>query len=326
MNPIIPEQAKELAGPCEPAEVLSIYAAMQQLTDSRRKQGRRSPLALILTYVLLAKAAGETTLLARAEWIRLRGAWLTEVVPEAGPSFPCAATSSNVLRATDPVQLNQVLMDLLTRVRAKTRKRGEQQIVAVDGKTLRGTLSHLTQDQKPMHQVTLYETQTGIVLCEHIVGDKENELSQIEEVLKPQWIKGRRLRGDALSTQRAFCLGVRRALGDYLLVAKGNQPSLSEDLRLFFTEPPVDCRSSRTASTWEKGHGRMAWRDLIASTERECVSGKPVAGRRASLLLASPGLETAGLHAADRLRLDQFDATASPARAAVGPHPGTLGH
>lgn len=205
---------------------------------------------------------------------RLRGAWLTEILPEAGPTFPCAATSSNVLRAVDSVQLNQVLMELLTRVRAAQRKAGEQQVVALDGKTLRGTQGHLAKDQQPMHQVNLYETQTGIVLSEHIVGQKENEVSRIEEFLKPQWITGRLLSADALHTQHAFCLGVRLALGDSLLFAKGNQPTLYEDLRLFFTEPPLDCRDWRTTSTCEKGRGRLERREIVASTELNEFLGK----------------------------------------------------
>lgn len=68
------------------------YQVMQQLSDTRSKQGKRYPLPLVLTYLLLGKAAGETTLQAVSEWIRLRGAWLQDVLPQAGPHFPCAAT------------------------------------------------------------------------------------------------------------------------------------------------------------------------------------------------------------------------------------------
>ena len=102
MNSIILEEARELARWEAETEVLSIYTTMQQLSDTRRKQGKRYPLALVLTYVLLAKAAGETTLQAIAEWIRLRGSWLHEVLPGVRATFPCAATYSNVLRAVDP--------------------------------------------------------------------------------------------------------------------------------------------------------------------------------------------------------------------------------
>lgn len=207
MTSRIQENGNTIAGWDGHAELHSIYEAMQHLTDTRRKQGKRYSMALVFTYLLLGKAAGETTLQAITEWVRLRGTWLQQVLPQAGPYVPCAVTYSNVLRAIDPAQLNEMLMDLLTRVRAGKRIEGEQEHVARDDKTLRGTQGHLPEDQKKMHQVSLYETQTGIVLAEQIVGDKENELSRINEFLKPQWIQGRIVSADALQTQHAFCLG-----------------------------------------------------------------------------------------------------------------------
>ena len=127
MNTSILEEVNDVAGGIGHAEVHSIYNAMQQLQDRRRKQGKRYPVELVLTYLLLAKAAGETTLQAATEWIRLRGAWLQEVLPQAGPHFPCAATYSNVLRAVDPVQLNElahVPADAGTSARTERRRAG----------------------------------------------------------------------------------------------------------------------------------------------------------------------------------------------------------
>jgi hypothetical protein len=55
--------------------------------------------------------------------------------------------------------------------------------------------------------------------------------------------------------------------GDYLLFVKGNQPTLYEDLSLFFREPPLDCLDWRTAQTTDKGHGRLENRKILVSTE-----------------------------------------------------------
>ncbi len=68
-----------------------------------------------------------------------------------------------------------------------------------------------------------------------------------------------------LSTPSAPALGGFE--GHYVLIAKGNQSILRDDLRLFFTEPPADCRDWRTARTIDKGHGRLEIRELIATTE-----------------------------------------------------------
>ena len=267
MNYSMLEEARELAGWSKEAEALSIYHELSKIEDRRGKKGKRYSLALLLTCVLLAKMAGETTLQAIAQWIRLRSSWLQEVLPDARARFPCAATYSNVLRTVDPASLNQVLMDLLTRVRAHKRIPEEQMHVVLDGKTLKGTQNHLAEDQTKMHQMNLYEAKTGIVLKEQMVVEKENELTRVGDFLTPLLLQGRLISADALYTQRSVCRQVIAAGGDYLLFVKQNQPTLYQDLSLFFHEPPIDCLDWRTASTTNKGHGRLENRFLSASTE-----------------------------------------------------------
>ncbi|GHO87035.1 transposase [Dictyobacter formicarum] len=82
--------------------------------------------------------------------------------------------------------------------------------------------------------MNLYEAHTGIVLKEQMVAEKEHELSRIETFLTPVLMKGRLLSADALFTQRHVCQQVVAAGGDYLLFVKQNQPSLHQDLALFF--------------------------------------------------------------------------------------------
>lgn len=278
MTDIIAEETSDFVTRNGQADVLSIYHAMQQLSDTRRKQGKRYPLPLILTYVLVAKAAGETMLQAIAERIRLRGAWLQEVLPQAGPRFPCAATYSNILRAVDPVQLNQVLMDLLTRARAADRKAGEQSHVALDGKTLRGTQKHGAEDQKKMHQIRLYETGTGVILKEQVVGEKENELSRIHEYLMPHLLTGRIVSADALHTQQAFCLGGTHAEGITSWLRKVISPTCSKPERSFFASRPTIARIGARLIAAIAGMG--GWkcatsRFLPNSTPGSLTTGQP---------------------------------------------------
>jgi hypothetical protein len=216
MNYSMVIEARELAGWNAESDALSVYQAMIKLTDKRGKKGKRYSLALMLTFVLLAKMAGETTLQAIADWIRFRGTWLQHVLPETRATFPCVATYSNVLRSVDPTQVTQVLMDLLTRVRAEKRAEGEQVHVVLDGKTLRGTQRHLAEDQKQMHHVTLYdEARTGVVLKEHMVAEKEGKLTQVKEFLTPVFLHRRIISADALYTPKKLLSGGhygRRAL------------------------------------------------------------------------------------------------------------------
>ena len=273
------QQTMEQITLLEEREALSVYRALQQVTDGRHKRGVRYSVALILTLILLAKLTGMTTPLAIAEWVRLRADWLRMVLPITRPTFPCAATYSNVLRAVDAEQVNALLTATLTRVRATERcgdepsrllgqaEAQEHVHVALDGKTLRGTLGHEQPDQRKMHQLALDETKTGLLLKEQITGEKQNELSIVSEFLTPLWVSGRILSADALHTQQAVCTCVRRWNGHYVLIAKDNQACLRQDLELFFSEPPPDCRDWRTARTVNKGHGRLEIREIVVSTE-----------------------------------------------------------
>jgi predicted transposase YbfD/YdcC len=290
MNYTTLEAAMEQAGLPVEVDALSVYRAFEQIQDGRQKRGVRYRSALILTLIVLAKLAGMTSLAGIAEWVRLRAVWLNQVLPNPYKSFPCAATYSNVVRTLDAQQVTQVLNNVLTRVGAMRREAQHsrpveraaaeeaQGHVALDGKTLRGTLGHTAADQQKMHQLTLYDTQTGVLLKEQVTGEKQNELSIVSQFLTPVLVKGRIISADAMHTQHAFCFSVTRWEGDYVLIAKDNQPTLANDLRLFFSEPPHDCRDWRTARTVNKGHGRLEIRELVTSTELNEFLGVQWAG------------------------------------------------
>src|SRR5215467_14173019 len=154
MNYSTLDKALEQMKPGEEMDALSVYRALEQVQDGRHKRGVRYSVALIFTLILLGKAAGMTTPLAIAEWVRLRADWLRQVLPIRRKSFPCAATYSNVLRAVDAEQVTQVLMQTLARIAAMQRcgdepsrlagqAEAERHVhVALDGKRLRGTLGH----------------------------------------------------------------------------------------------------------------------------------------------------------------------------------------
>lgn len=230
----------------QPIEALSVYRACEQMEDRRHKRGRRYSVALLLTPIILGKLAGMTSLAGIAEWVRLRADRLSQVLPTTRPSFPCAATYSNVLRAVGAEQVRQVLNDLLTRLGAEQcserkparlssheQHRDKQVHLALDGKTLRGTLGHRASDQQKMHQLALYETGTGVLLKEQVTGEKQNELSIVSQFLIPVLVSGRIISADALHTQHLFCFTVTRWDGDYVLIAKDNQATLKQDLQLF---------------------------------------------------------------------------------------------
>lgn len=115
MNYTTFEEVMEQAGVPVEVDALSVYRAFEQVPDGRHKRGVRYSVALILMLIVLAKLAGMTPPLAIAEWVRLRAQWLRRVLPVTRESFPCAATYSNILRAIDAEQVNEVATQVLRR-------------------------------------------------------------------------------------------------------------------------------------------------------------------------------------------------------------------
>lgn len=83
-------------------DVFCLYQAFEQVSDGRKKRGVRYGLALILTLMVLAKLAEETSLSGVAQWVRERKEELAELLHLPSTRLPCVATYSYVLQHVDP--------------------------------------------------------------------------------------------------------------------------------------------------------------------------------------------------------------------------------
>jgi hypothetical protein len=75
-------------------DAASLYKAFEQVKDQRKDRGKRYPLPLILTLILLGKMAGETTIHGIVDWIREREKSLKQLL-NWPRSFPVNSTYSN---------------------------------------------------------------------------------------------------------------------------------------------------------------------------------------------------------------------------------------
>ena len=244
----------------------AILAAFATVPDPRRSQGRRYPLAAILTK--------HTSVLAIAEWAADQP---TEVRARLGfPDGPTPhqSTFQRLLRRLDPYRLAAVLTQALTgRAPTVPSVRGSQG-VAIDGKAQRGRRAFGTDPQTCVHALSAVCHIHGVVLAQlpitRTATKTEAELTVAPALIAQLDWHGRVLTGDALYCQRPLCQQVRTAGGDDLFLVKGNQPDLFDDVRLLFdppktTLPLIDRREARTV---DQGHGRYDdTRHLIASTD-----------------------------------------------------------
>ncbi len=231
----------------------SLYCALAQVADGRKKKGKRYPLLLVLTLLLLGKLAGETTVNGIVDWVKERQAWLRSQL-NWPKRFPTNSSYSEALARCDAQQIVTVAASVLLKARAveqcgtepsrlEAHKREEVLThVAMDGKTLRGTLGHESEGQPSVHLLSLYECQSGIVLTQQAVKSKENEISAAAALVHPALVKGRIISTDAMHTQKRWCASVDAYDGYYLTIVKKNQPEMYQDLVDFFEEKDADRR------------------------------------------------------------------------------------
>ena len=78
----------------------SLYSAFEQVTDGRKKKGKRYPLPFLLTLLMLGKLAGETTVDGIVDWIKERQGWLRGQL-NWPKRFPTNSTYSEALARCD---------------------------------------------------------------------------------------------------------------------------------------------------------------------------------------------------------------------------------
>jgi hypothetical protein len=138
---------------------------------------------------------------------------------------------------------------------------------AVYGKVLRGTLKHDRDDQPPVHLLSFYECESGIVLDQFVINKKNNEESACRAILHPLLVKGRILSADAIFSCRAWCAAVHLYDGYDLLPIKENNPAVLRNLTEFFDDEGIDRGEFAYHKEVNKGHGRLEVREIWTSTQ-----------------------------------------------------------
>jgi predicted transposase YbfD/YdcC len=249
-------------------DVGSLYAHLQELKDSRKARGIRYPLVAILVMMVMAKLCGEDTPSGIADWVKHRGEQFIDMLKLKRKSMPHHSTYRRIqAEVVDPQELEQVVSRVLT----GRKFFGKQVLLSMDGKVLRGTLD---EAQNGTYLLAAYLPSEGLVLMEVELEGKGCEIPGALKLLKMVDLREKVVMGDAMHTQRAASIQIVEAGGDYIWIAKGNQPQLEEDIRLWFEpEPdpipgqgrlPKDFESVKEIS---KGHGRLEERTLTVSSQ-----------------------------------------------------------
>jgi predicted transposase YbfD/YdcC len=212
------------------------------IEDPRR--GRVSyDLGEMLVIVTCALFAQVETFVDIADWARTRESWFRRFL-RLENGLPSHDTLNRVFRLLDPKAFESVFRCWVSDVMTTFAH------VAIDGKTLRGS-----GKKAPVHLVSAFATDLGLVLGQQRVADKGSELAAIPELLRALELKGCLVSLDALGCQRDIAENIREQGADYLLCVKGNQPKLRQMLENAFCDIPKPPMQGNA----QLGHGRQVF-------------------------------------------------------------------
>ena len=221
-----------------------------KMNDSPGKQGRIYPLWYLLTVICRAKLSGEHTPTEITEWIRLRYRAPMEAM---GAHWRPAPSPSTIQRTLAESVLGAELQEVCRQFLHEGYGGQQTALVAIDGKTMRGTIA--SGNTQGVHLLSAYLREEGVTSAQEAVAKDENELVAAPELLAQLDLRGRAVSGDAMFTQRNLSVQVIAQGGDYLWFVKENQPTfmrMSSASSRFQRLVPVGhdrhCRSRRLPS------------------------------------------------------------------------------
>lgn len=254
----------------------NVWSQLTELTDRRHRRGRRYALPLVLLFVLLAKLSGEDRVSGIADWVRHRRQQLAAALGIELARAPHHNTYRRVLAsAVVPEQLDEMVQALGEQLSQP----GQCVLICIDGKTLKGTID--AEHPQGTHLLVAYAPELGIVLQQVPTGHKSNEITAARTLLERVDLADKIVAADAMHTQRAFCTQVEAGGGDYVLLAKDNQPNLRGDIEQLFSGDDGTVEGGRirhdfqTAQELTSGHGRREKRQITVSSELKGYSDWP---------------------------------------------------
>ena len=236
------------------------------LADDRRDQGKRHQFLDVITIAICAIVAGAEGWTDMELFGQAKEAWFRAFL-DLPHGIPSDDTFRRVFEALNPEQFQASFISWVRTIHVLTA--GE--VVAVDGKTVRGTYQKGRQ-KRAIHMVSAWATNNKLVLGQVKVNDKSNEITAIPELLNLLAISGCIVTIDAMGCQTEIAEQIVAQEADYLLAVKQNQGHLYEDIAWLFkfaTAANYAEEGFDVSGTVNKDHGRLESRRcwLIADPE-----------------------------------------------------------
>ena len=201
----------------------------EDLKDPRlNNHNKRHGLEDILVITLLGAICGADNWVEISEFGRSKQDWLSTFL-ELPHGIPSHDTFGRVFALLDSHQFDMCFRRWIQSFTLSL----SQEVIAIDGKTLRGS-GNRRQKQSPLHLVSAWASEQGLLLGHLQTAEKSNEITAIPQLLKMVHIKDSIVTIDAMGCQTSIAQEIQDQGADYVLSLKENHPKLYETVKAIF--------------------------------------------------------------------------------------------
>ena len=243
---------------------MSLLQHLQNIPDPRVQRTRRHELQSILVVALCATIAGADNCVEMAEFGQQHQDWFERLVPLPS-GIASHDTFARVFRLLDAKELERACQQWLAQVAGRVHG-----TVAIDGKSVRG--SSKGDAHRPLHMVSAWAADMGLLLGQCKVDGKSNEITAIPELLRLLHLKGCIVTIDAIGCQKSIAQQLHEHGADYVLSLKGNQRHMHQVVQKHFEVQDSQERFEESTYTEScSGHGRQELRSYRLSPVPEAL-------------------------------------------------------
>lgn len=238
---------------------VTLVECIKEIEDPRVNRNLYHPFVPIVVISLCAVIGGANNWVAVAEFGQNHHDWFIKFL-HLPYGIPSHDTFTDVFSAINHKELQDWLFLWLEEVLGS---QGNQ--VAIDGKIIKSWKS-----KDPLTILRACAGQCQVVIGQATVRRGSNEITELPNILRQLFLKGKVVTIDAIGTQKNIVEQIIKQEADYVLPAKRNQPWLHSNIKLFLDDI-IDNKFNDVShayfETENYGHGRHEIRKCWATED-----------------------------------------------------------